>query len=307
VVRVVWPASAAAKAGLKPGDRITKLGEESIDSPSAALAQINAHNPGDKLELSVHRGDEALTLAVELGDLPTDILSADDLAHATASKPTTAEPTDAKAEPAFELAELKVPELSQSARYYKPAGEGRPVGLVMWLADGDEKHNQALAADWRAACDRDRLVLLMPAPGDAKGWSTDDLEFLARVLTAAAERFHVDRARIVVGGEGKAGQLAYVLGFKGRKTIRGIIAVDSPLPRTLKVPQNGPGPRSAVLSVETLNAPLAMLIHQDLKKIADAGFPATPLTRRVPGTGDGRLDAVSQAAVARWIDGLDRF
>ena len=147
----------------------------------------------------------------------------------------------------------------------------------------------------------------MPAPADAKGWSSDDMEFLGRLLSAMLSQVGADPRRIVVGGEGKGGQLAYALALKGRKWVRGVAVADSPLPRSLELPPNAPGQRLAVLSVETQNAPLTLLIHQDLRKLAEAGYPATQVIRRTPPTGDGLLDATARAAIARWIDGLDRF
>jgi poly(3-hydroxybutyrate) depolymerase len=196
--------------------------------------------------------------------------------------------------------------MPQTARYYRPAGE-QPVGLLVWLGDGKEATDQALAAAWRQACDRDRLALVLPAPADAKGWSSDDADYLGRLLVASAARLSADPRRIVLAGEGKAGQLAYAVGLEARKMVRGIAVIDSPLPRTLELPQNSPGQRLAVLSVETQNAPLALLIHQDLTKLADAGFPASQVVRREPTVADGPLDATTRATIARWIDGLDRF
>jgi poly(3-hydroxybutyrate) depolymerase len=177
----------------------------------------------------------------------------------------------------------------------------------MWLGGGDEKSDQALAGAWKLTCDRHRLALVMPAPADAKGWSSDDAEYLARLLVASAARLGADPRRVVLAGEGKAGQLAYAVGLKARKIVRGVAVVDSPLPRTLELPQNSPSQRLAVLSVETQNASLTLLIHQDLKKLADAGFPVSQLVRREPSAADGQLDAVTRATIARWIDGLDRF
>ena len=303
VVRAPWPGSPAAKSDLQPGDRITRLGDDDIASIKDAIAALNARHPGEKLKVIAMRGEEKVELEIDLGELPTDVLSADDLPSAPGA--SDAERAAPSAE--LKLEELKIPEFSQIARYYQPAGEGAPLGVLLWLADGDLKHNETLAAAWREVCDRDRLALVMPAPADAKGWSSDDLEFLGRILGAAITKFDADPTRIVVAGEGKAGQLAYVLAFKGRKTVRGVAVVDSPLPRTLKLPQNAPGQRLAVLSVESQNAPLTMLIRRDLKKISDAGYPASTLVRREAPNPDGQVDPVTQAAIARWIDALDRF
>jgi serine protease Do len=307
-VRSVWPGSPAAQLDLKPGDRITKLGDADVDNLKGALAALAAKNPGDELAVELVRGDEKLELTATLGELPTEVLDAADLPPATADHA----PDDAgNAAPANagvpDLKTLKIADLAQTARYYRPEGAGPPRGVLVWLSDGTEKTAQALAAAWRTACDRDRLVLVLPAPADKKGWTSDDLEFLGRVLQSAASRLGDDPTRVVIGGEGKAGQMAYAVAMKARKFVRGVAVVDAPLPRTLDLPQNSPNQRLAVLSVETLNAPLSMLIRQDLKKLAEAGFPATPVERREPPTGDGQLDATTRDTIARWIDALDLF
>jgi serine protease Do len=301
LVRAIWPGSPAAKAGLGPGDRVTKLGDEDVASLDAAFAALAAHNPGDLLAIDAQRGDEEIHVSAELADLPTDVLTELDLPH------LLPDDRDAEAAEAPALDEFKLADMAQTARYYRPPGDGPPLGLLIWLASGDEKTNEALAAAWRSACDRDRLVLCLPAPGDSKGWAADDMEYLGRLLPAAAARFEADTRRIVIGGEGKAGQLAYAVGFKARKWIRGIAVSDSPLPRTLELPPTRPGARLAVLSVETQNASLTMLIHQDLKKLAEAGYPTSQVVRRESSADDGQLDAATRATIARWIDGLDRF
>jgi poly(3-hydroxybutyrate) depolymerase len=147
----------------------------------------------------------------------------------------------------------------------------------------------------------------MPAPAAEQEWTGDDLEYLRRVLAAAIGQFEVDPRRVVVGGAGKAGQLAYALAFSNRKWVRGVAVVDSPLPRTLELPQNNPNYRLAVLSVETRNAPLGLLIHRDLQNLAEAAYPATQVIRETDVETGGVLDAASRDAIARWMDGLDRF
>jgi poly(3-hydroxybutyrate) depolymerase len=198
--------------------------------------------------------------------------------------------------------------MPQKAFYYQPeAAKSASPALLLWLGDGKEASAKALAESWREACDRDGLVLLVSGPGDDTGWSSDDMEYLGRLLQTAASRFKVDPRRIVVAGEGKAGQLAYSLAFQGRKLVRGAVAVDSPLPRTLELPDNSPNERLAVLSIETQNTPLSLLIRQDRDKLNKAGYPATQLVRRGETGGKPDLDAQTRAKIARWIDGLDRL
>lgn len=299
-VRAVWPDSPADRAGLRAGDHITQLGEEKVTSIGEAISQLNAKSPGEELSVHAMRGDEELNFDVELSELPTDVLSSSDL-------PTTADEGDAEVKDDFKLEELKLPEMSQTARYYQPPGEGAPAGLLVWLGDGKEESAKTLAEAWQRSCRRDRLVLLMPEPGDEGGWSTEDLEYLAKLLQTAARRFGVDPRRVVVAGEDKAGQLAYALAFQGRKLVRGVVAIDSPLPRTLELPDNNPNERLAILSVETQNTPLSLLIRQDRQKLTDAGYPATQIVRGGESSRQAMLDATTRGKIARWIDGLDRF
>ncbi|HYO26535.1 MAG TPA: PDZ domain-containing protein, partial [Lacipirellulaceae bacterium] len=300
-LRAVWPGSPAEEAGLRAGDHIVRLGDAAVDSLAEALEAVSAHNPGDVLEVAARRGDQTLALRVTLAELPTAALSAEDLGRGEAADGGDGAATERG------LQTFKLPELPQEVNYYLPAGEGPPPGVLVWLGDGRRETNEALLAAWRLACDRDRVALLMPEPGQRTGWTQDDLEFLARLLPAAISRFGADPRRVVVGGAGKGGQLAYALAFKGRKLVRGLAVMDSPLPRALEIPPNAPTGRLAVLSVETPNAPLTLLIRKDLAKLADAGIPATPVIRRSPPEGDQAIDAPTADAIARWMDGLDRF
>jgi serine protease Do len=298
-VRAVWPDGPADEAGVKPGDRITRLGSERVQTIGEAVAQLNAKSPEDQLALKLTRGDEELEFDVELGKLPTEVLSSTDL-----PAPDNADASDADD---AKLEELKLPEMSQISRYLDPGDDGPPRGLVLWLGRGGEEAAQALMESWQRTCRRDRLVLLMPDPADAAGWSRDDLEYLARLLQTAVRRFEADPRRIIVAGEGKGGQLAYAFAFGARKLVRGVVAVDSPLPRTLELPDYSPNERLAILTIESPDTPLSILMRQDGQKLAEAGYPATQLTRRGDGDAPAPLDSATRAKVARWIDALDRF
>jgi poly(3-hydroxybutyrate) depolymerase len=133
------------------------------------------------------------------------------------------------------------------------------------------------------------------------------LEYLAKLLQTSIGRFRVDPRRVILAGDGKGGQLAYALAFQGRKLIRGVAVIDSPLPRTLQLPDNNPNERLAVLSVETQNTPLSLLIRQDREKMTKAGYPATQIIRRGEASRQAMLDATTRGKIDRWIDGLDRF
>lgn len=56
--------SCSAKAGLKKGDIITKLGDHTVTSGAEFIAAKNKYAPGDTVELTVYRSGEELTLTI---------------------------------------------------------------------------------------------------------------------------------------------------------------------------------------------------------------------------------------------------
>lgn len=70
VVRDVFPDSAAAKAGIKQGDRIIKFGNHEPKDVEGYLKEIASHKPGDKVTLIVKRGDKEQSITATLVDRP---------------------------------------------------------------------------------------------------------------------------------------------------------------------------------------------------------------------------------------------
>ncbi len=70
----VFPNTAAAAAGLQPGDVIRSMDGEPIDRPSEIQALIRQAGPGAAPSLIVDRGYEQLTLRPVLTDLPQVVI-----------------------------------------------------------------------------------------------------------------------------------------------------------------------------------------------------------------------------------------
>ncbi|ATL28986.1 S1C family serine protease [Streptomyces formicae] len=68
----VTPNGPADKAGLKPGDVITKLDDTVVDSGPTLIGQIWTHKPGDKVKLTYERGGKEHTVEVTLGERKGD-------------------------------------------------------------------------------------------------------------------------------------------------------------------------------------------------------------------------------------------
>ena len=58
---------AAAEAGLKNGDVITKVGDQVIDGSESLVATIRGHRPGEKVEITYLRGGKTETTTATLG------------------------------------------------------------------------------------------------------------------------------------------------------------------------------------------------------------------------------------------------
>lgn len=65
VVRV-WEDGPAAKAGLKPGDRIVEVNGEAIDSPEKLRMSVLRQKPGSTVDLLIHRDGQEMELEAKL-------------------------------------------------------------------------------------------------------------------------------------------------------------------------------------------------------------------------------------------------
>ncbi|GAB2733545.1 S1C family serine protease [Streptomyces bullii] len=63
----VEPGGPADKAGLRPGDVITKLDDRVIDSGPTLIGEIWTHKPGDKVTITYERGGKEHTVELTLG------------------------------------------------------------------------------------------------------------------------------------------------------------------------------------------------------------------------------------------------
>jgi len=63
----VLPDSAAAKAGLKPGDVVTRFSGKAVTTYASLVAMIGKRKPGDKVTITVRRDDKTIDLKATLG------------------------------------------------------------------------------------------------------------------------------------------------------------------------------------------------------------------------------------------------
>ena len=146
-----------------------------------------------------------------------------------------------------QIEKIKLPEFPQEAVFYSPLDhQSHQQGLLLWLGTGEPEGEQAILDVWQELCDRDGFILLVARPREGETWSGEDGDYLSELIRVALRRLNVDRQRLAVGGRDKAGQLAFTLALQSRSGFAGVISVDAPLPRTLRVPASSPARRLAV-------------------------------------------------------------
>jgi S1-C subfamily serine protease len=295
IVDGVWPDSPAAKAGVKAGDLLTKLGDTETSNLASALSAIRALQVGDEVKLTVARDDNEISLAAKLGNLPENVLTSIELPQEAIGAVTPRE-----------LESLKLPQFPQEAKFIKPAKKTALPGLVVWLLEKGEEE-AALVQAWQGICDRDNVVLLIARPASEDGWQFDDLEYLDELSRTARGKFSVDPQRTIIAGRNKAGQLAAALGLRRRGDFSGLITNNAPLPRTMKVPENKPEGQMAVLTLVPRNSMFMPLIRHDVTELREAGFAVSVLDSPAVKGEAAEFDPATQAAIARWIAGLRRF
>ena len=71
VVRSVAPAGPAARAGLRPGDVITAVGDQTVRDPAQLTQLVERNGVGRPMDLTVQRQGQSLRLQVTPVELST--------------------------------------------------------------------------------------------------------------------------------------------------------------------------------------------------------------------------------------------
>jgi poly(3-hydroxybutyrate) depolymerase len=300
IVRAVYSGSPAADADIQHGDRIVELSETKIKTIDDAIQALNNTSPETKVTVKLDRDGKPIDLTLTATRLPGNVPAELPPAFEThAANPET------KAS-AGETVDLKLAEFPHTCRVYVPSSrsEGQPLGALLWLQSPGDTKPADVIRQWQSICDRDGLILILPTPKDSDHWERPDLEYLDRLAERASAKYKIDPRRLVIGGQGNTGSIAWPLAFASRDKFRGIAAVAAPLPRQVKVSPNDPAQRLAVFGAIPPNKDAAAPIAQGLKGVSEAGYDVTTLTMVAT---KGELSHTERGELARWIDTLDRF
>ncbi len=70
LVRQVVPGSPADRAGIQPGDLITRVDGQPLGDETALAKAVNSHRPGDTIQLTIVRGNQQSIVSITLAERP---------------------------------------------------------------------------------------------------------------------------------------------------------------------------------------------------------------------------------------------
>jgi len=298
-VRYVFPSSAAAQAGVKPGDTIAALDDASVTTAEELRTLVANLEPKAKTSLKIQRDGASQTLELTPGKLPTAIPAE--------LPPATAEPPAPPAEkPVTGIVEIKLPEEKSACLAYVPENyhPQTPHGLLVVLSAPGPVDRDKLESRWKALAAERQLIILAPMSANADKWQATETDFIRKTLDDAVANYNIDPTRIAVAGYQSGGSMAYLVGFEHTDRIRAIVAIDSVPPPGARPPDADPIRRLAFVIGQAEKSPAAPVLKSLVTALEAMKFPVTklPLGEKSRDLNDDELSQLT-----RWLDTLDRI
>jgi serine protease Do len=297
-VRLVYPASPAAEAGIEKGDRITHFAGEELADAAALREKFASLEPRGKVKLTFSRGGETKEVEITLARLPEEIPGELPAARGEAEAPEQAPVTGA--------VEIKLPEAPNACiAYVPPTYNPRvPHGVVIWLHKPGDFDKDELIERWREPCETHDLIVLAPQSADPARWLPTEVEFIRKAYDDLAGKYTIDPQRVVAHGHEAGGAMAFLTAFAHRDAIRGVAAIDAAVPGRSAPPANDPLQRLAIYMTRTEKGRLTQRVDQNAEQLREMGYPVT-LHDLGAEPRDLTADEIEQ--LARWVDSLDRL
>ncbi|HHK41043.1 MAG TPA: PDZ domain-containing protein, partial [Planctomycetaceae bacterium] len=296
LIRYVYPDSPAQQAGVKPGDRLIRIGDQPTPTLDRALEALMAFEPGATVSIEWRRGEAVGKARIKLAALPESVPN--DL-------PPRAKPGATQdAEAPTGIVEVDIPEEPNDCWALVPETyrAGIPHGVLIWLAHTDESWDEASwKTTWGPVARAHRLIVVAPQPAEEGRWSPTEAAFLEKIVDELARTYEIDRHRVVVGGRQSGAALAWITAFRARQTFRGVVMLNGFPPRGGNLPANEPNQRLAVFLLQVPGSRLSRIGQSMAEALRKARYPVTE--RDVGGT----FDEKTRRAVGEWIEVLPRF
>lgn len=315
-IRYVYPDSPAAKAGLKVGDRIMKIGVgaqmQAFKGRDALTNLLNTIPPGTDVKLEVTRkaDKKTETVTVKLGTLPDTVPG--NLPELSTLKKAHAGPMGEPAKKEEKKPETGVLKRTNAARdhdYWINVPENYETNvahaLVLWLhpvGKGKEKDIEDFVSAWKDICEDHHIIVLAPKAENETGWLSSESDVVTAMVREVMAQYTIDKQRVIVHGMGIGGQMAFYMGFNQRDLIRGVATTGAVVANQVK--DNVANQRLSFFVIAGGKDPLVKDIQESKSKLSANKFSV--VYREIPEMGHQYLDAKTLGELVRWIDSLDR-
>ncbi len=180
---------------------------------------------------------------------------------------------------------IKVPEAPNDCLAYIPENYNShvPHGLVVWLHPAGGLKEKELLDRWKPLCEQYNLILLAPKSAEAARWQRTELEFVRKAIDDVIGKYNIDRTRVVAIGQEAGGGMAYLLAAQNRDLIRGVAAIDAPMPPGMKPPEAEPAERLAIFTTTSKKSPRIRRRRHQTPARSEASRDRTRFGRGVAG------------------------
>ncbi len=326
-VRYVFAKGPAETAGIKVGDRITKVQTATINAGRDQLFGIlNGLVPGSEIKVEVKRkdGGKTETLTVKLGTMPEGAppgeLPLGTHKKALAKRPAPPgprpmppmpapmpPPMEEKKDPPKTGTFVKRDETSGRSYWMHVPEDYDPnisYALMVWLHPAGNPMAAPVQQAWKDLCKKHHIIVLAPNADNPTGWLTSEADAVKNDLREVLGQYTIDRQRVLTHGLGNGGDMALYVAFDTRDLIRAAASVGGVLQISPKDP--AAGQRLSFYLVAGTRDPALENIRATRKKLEEKKYPVT--FKEIPNLGTAYLEgAEAFAELARWIDSLDRL
>jgi serine protease Do len=294
-VRFVYADSPAAKAGVLPGDELTKFNGVRVRSRDELRTAVAELEVGKTATVEVVRGGMSqtfeLTTVADIEQVPAKL--------SDAAQDAIAPPGAAKAE----AVAIKIPELEEKAELFVPPGydEAVPHGLVVLFHPQGGFSDRAVVERLRDQCRAANLLLLVPYAVDGK-WTAQSLDFVQKAIDRTAGDYRVDAARVAALGYEEGGVVALRSAAQFRDRIRGVATINTPsLGFAAETDPREPTSFYIAFAGDLKGKARIETAVEQLRK------QKYPVVIRALKNGADDCDAAAAAELLRWLDVLDRI
>jgi hypothetical protein len=297
----VYPGGPSEKAGLRTSDRIVQFNGKPVAKATDLREMIASLEPGKTASLRFLRDGKESSADVELSALPTELPDAK-AAQRTAPPPTEAEPKAKQTS----VVEIKIPEelnacVALVPRTYR---QDVPHGLLVYLPQPGDFNNDAFVQKWEPICEQFDLIVVAPRALLPNMWLPPEVALVRKVMDHMVTNYTVDRTRIVIGGYQASGSMAYLTAFRHRDLVRGLVAIDTGLKESARIPDNDPVERLAIVVAVAEKTEMKARIEAGVEALRELKYPVTVIEQ----SGEPReLNDQELRNIAVWIDTLDRI